>query len=122
MNTDVLIKAGIDYEGGVKRFMGRKALYEKLLNKFPKDTTFARIREDYENLDMDGLLRDAHEFKGMCGNVSLPGLFSAAERLVALLRREGFSPDELKDAYDALASGYDAVMKAIAVATEDDAL
>ena len=118
MNIDALKAAGIDYERGVKRFVGRAHLYEKALRKFPQDGTFARMRADYEKNDLEALLADAHEFKGMCGNIALPSLFEASDGIVQMLRGGAFSPDALDDAFLSLARAYEAARAAILSAWE----
>lgn len=119
MNADKLQKAGIDYNRGVKRFMGRAHLYEKALSKFPKDGAFARIRAAHEANDVEQLLASAHEFKGMCGNIALPALYDASDALVTLLRGGAFSPADLDAAYMHLEKEYRAANEAILAAMEE---
>ena len=113
-------KAGIDYEQGVKRFLGRSALYDKTLGRFLKDGAFSRIRADFESGDKAALLADAHEFKGMCGNIAMPSLYESSSALVALLRREDCGEDELASAYERLDADYEAARAAITAAMEEE--
>lgn len=119
MNIDTLKSSGVDYDEGVRRFMGRAHLYEKVLAKFPRDKTFPRIQADYESKDNESLLRDAHEFKGMCGNIGLLSLFSASDALVKLLRSGEFPAEELDAAYAALEREYTTVRNAVLAAMEE---
>lgn len=96
MNEEILKKAGIDYDGGVSRFKGRSALYEKVLAKFPNDTAFERSCNAYDAGNMTELLAASHELKGVCGNMNLTELYIASDRLVKLLRREEYSQMELE--------------------------
>lgn len=120
MRADILKSAGIDYDGGVKRFMGRAALYEKVLAKFPKDLTFSRIKNDMCSGDTEKLLMDTHELKGMCGNISLPDLFSAAEDMVNLLRRGEYEQSDLDASFARLEANYIKVYEAVLSAMEDE--
>ena len=118
MNIEMLKNAGIDYDGGVKRFMGRAHLYTKTLSKFPGDGTIGRIREDYINGDLTALLQDAHEFKGMCGNMSITHLAHTADRIVSMLRADTVDSAGLEAAMKSLNTEYTAVKDAILMAME----
>lgn len=118
MISDTLKNAGIDYDDGVKRFMGRADLYIKTLSKFPKNDTMERVRADYAARDNDALLRDAHELKGMCGNMSMTLVFRAADAVVALLRGGGFSDGDLSAAMSVLNAAYDAAKAAVSAVAE----
>ena len=119
MKAEILRQAGVDYDYGVQRFVGRAHLYEKALTKFSKDTTFDRIRAAYEAGDRAALLAAAHECKGMCGNIGLTSLYEAADALVQLLRGDAVAPDALDAAYALLDKRYRAVHTAVAAAMED---
>lgn len=120
MNIEILKNAGIDYEGGVKRFMGREQLYMKTLSKFPKNDTMDRIRLDFAAQDRDALLRDVHEFKGMCGNMSMISLTRTADAIVTMLRSDGDGATDanLVAAMDALEQEYTTVKEAILAVAE----
>ena len=119
MNAEILKNAGIDYDFGVKRFVGRAHLYEKSLSKFAKDTTFSRIRAAYAADDRDGLLASAHEFKGMCGNIGLTSLYEASNAIVQMLRGESLSPEELTAAYERLCETYTTIHDAVVASMEE---
>lgn len=118
MNTEILKNAGIDYDGGVKRFMGRDHLYMKTLSKFPKNDAMERIRTDYKEHDMDALLRDCHEFKGMCGNMSMTQLYSTANEIVMLLRSDETPDEKLTVSIKELEREYAIARDAILAVTE----
>ena len=118
MNARILTGAGIDYESGVRRFAGVARLYEKSHNKFPQDATFARLRADYESGDAAQLRLDAHEFKGMCGNISLQNLYRASEALLALFRADAWAQNDLDAAFAGLERAYNETVQAIREAAE----
>lgn len=119
MQTERLRQGGIDYDDGVRRFMGRADLYERLLAKFPGDGTFERIQEDYRKNDMERLLGDVHELKGLSGNIALTRLYGSADQLVALLRGGSVAQAELTAAYELLGRDYAAANEAILAAMEE---
>lgn len=119
MNAEILRAAGIDYAYGVKRFAGRAQLFEKALTKFPKDSTFARIRAAYAADDRDALLASAHEFKGMCGNIGLTSLYESADAIVQMLRGDAFTDEALSAAYGLLAERYQTVYDAVVASLEE---
>ncbi len=120
MKRDILVAAGIDYDSGVRRFAGRASLYEKSLSRFPGEGTFQRIRADYQSGDRPQLLLDVHEFKGMCGNIAVSGLYDASEAMLSLLRAEPCAQEELDSAYTLLAAGYAKAVAAVRAAMEAD--
>lgn len=117
MNAEILEKAGIDYDKGVKRFLGNALIYEKVLSKFPKDPTFDRVRADYEANDREALLADAHEFKGMCGNIAINRAYEAADALVKLLRGQ-HSKSDIDLAYSRLEAEYNLAREAVLASSE----
>ena len=119
MNVERLKDAGVEYDRGVKRFMGRAHLYEKTLSKFTSDTTFSRMREAYASGDRERLLADVHEFKGMCGNIALPPLYEAADEMVRLLRSGACTDEALAAVYGRLETEYHTVHEAVLAAMED---
>lgn len=118
MNVEALKNAGIDYDSGVKRFMGREHLYMKTLAKFPQNDTIDRVRTDYAEHNMDALLRDVHEFKGMCGNMSMTHLAHTADVIVSILRFGTVVPTELAAAMGELEKEYATAKDAILIAAE----
>lgn len=118
MNIEILKNAGIDYDSGVKRFMGRAPLYLKTLAKFPKDGTMGRIQADYQAGDLAALLLDVHEFKGMCGNMSMTRLAHTADGIVSMLRAGTEAAVELDEAMARLETEYAAVNAAVLTAME----
>lgn len=118
MNSEILKNAGIDYDSGVKRFVGRAHLYEKSLSKFTRDTTFSRISAAFASGDKEQLLAAAHEFKGMCGNIGLTSLYTAADAVVQLLRASADRTAELESAYALLDAEYHKIFNAVTAAME----
>ena len=98
--------AGIDYEEGVRRFLGNEPMYQSFLIKFLQDDSFARLQRDLQagNLAMADI--DVHMLKGVAGNLSMMELFYAADNVIRALQQKSQVKDiqavmgPVCDAYD----------------------
>lgn len=88
MNKDVLIQAGIDFDGGLERFSGRTEIYVKYLKKFPEDTYYPAMLEALEKKDVEEAFANAHSLKGTSGNLSLNSFYDSIVALVEALREK----------------------------------
>lgn len=84
---NMLTEGGIDVGSMLERCMGNEALLERLLKKFLADTSYARLVGAFEAGDGAAALDAAHTLKGVCGNMSITGLFELLARQVQVLRR-----------------------------------
>ena len=66
--------------------MGSEALLERLLDRFLEDRNFPSLAAALECGDTDGAVQAAHTLKGVCGNLSMNGLYRLFTRQVELLR------------------------------------
>ncbi|MFA6948671.1 MAG: Hpt domain-containing protein [Eubacteriales bacterium] len=80
--------AGIDYDGGLHRFGGKTALYNKYLIKFFDDPTFKTLGEKLAGKNIKEAFILAHSLKGMSGNLSLDEFYNELCGLVELLRED----------------------------------
>lgn len=78
--------AGIDIESALERMMGSVALLERLLGKFLDDPQYPALRAALEAGDMERAVSAAHTLKGVCGNLSMTGLYGLFTRQVDALR------------------------------------
>ncbi|MDE6024666.1 MAG: Hpt domain-containing protein [Lachnospiraceae bacterium] len=81
-----LIDANVDLEGAMERFMNNEAMYEKFLKKFANETIYAQLASAVEENDTDKAFAAAHTLKGVCGNLSLQGLFEVVSKQVECFR------------------------------------
>jgi HPt (histidine-containing phosphotransfer) domain-containing protein len=92
--------AGFDLAAGLKRLMGNKRLYRKLLVDFgTKYTETAReIREALDAKDFEQAHSLVHNLKGLAGNLEATELLNAAVEMEKLVKGEqtGFSKKKLK--------------------------
>jgi len=81
---------GVDIEGGLKRVVGNKLLYRKLLLQFAakQANAPAEVSAAIENGDLKLAERIAHTVKGVAGNVGLRLVFASAEKLEKAIRHE----------------------------------
>ena len=86
MDKEEYVKAGIDYEQGVNRFMGNKDLYEKYAFKFLDDQTFEALKTALQAKDVEQAFANAHTLKGVAGNLSFNQFLSKIIPVVEALR------------------------------------
>ena len=112
MDKQVLIDAGFDYEGGLSRCMGDKALYEKLLGMFKRDRSFERLQDGMARESIKDAFEGAHSLKGVAGNLGMTELYNTDVELTEALRGEG-DMAKAKELYPAVIASYEKAMEAI---------
>jgi two-component system, sensor histidine kinase and response regulator len=81
---------GIDVESALKRMMGNRKLFEKLLRDFTNNNkdTVEQVRNAINTNDLTSAQRIAHTLKGVAGNLSATEVYSAAQDLEEALRQK----------------------------------
>jgi len=92
MDREACIRAGIDYDEGVARFVGRADMYEKFLAQFPEDPGFSALDEAMGSGDVSAAFQAAHSLKGVSGNLSVNNLYHSLIPFVNALRGAGDLP------------------------------
>ncbi|MEG7529912.1 MAG: Hpt domain-containing protein [Hungatella sp.] len=101
----------IDADAGIRRFGGKKELFEKFLFKFPEDRNYIQLKEALKTCDYELAFHYAHALKGVSGNLSLQCLYQAVCGLVEQMRSNNYNDlDVFMDTIDAI---YDATLDAI---------
>ena len=118
MNKELLASAGIDYDEGVRRFMGNALLFEKMLCKFLTDQSFSEAQKSFESCEWQSFMRNVHTLKGLSGNLSINVIYHTASQIVSLLRADDI--EGAKALFPSLEEEYGAVSKAIGLAAEAD--
>ncbi len=77
---------GVNFDSGLKRFMGNETLFLDFLKRFPKDTSFQEMMDAMEKEDYEAALKAAHALKGVTGNLSLDCLHDNLTILVEFFR------------------------------------
>lgn len=94
---------GVDVDGAVARFVGKKDLYIKFLVKFLQDTSFDGLRDSIEKQEYSQAFEYAHSLKGVCGNLNLSPLTEQVSELTEILRnKEILTEEEQKKVQDIL--------------------
>ena len=106
-----LESAGVDVEQALERMMGSDALLERLLHKFLEDGNFTALTAALEAGDLPAAVNASHTLKGVCGNLSMPGLYLLFTRQVEALRAGELA--QARALMEEIASGYQAVTAAI---------
>jgi HPt (histidine-containing phosphotransfer) domain-containing protein len=109
--------AGFDLAAGLKRLMGNKRLYRKLLVDFgTKYTETARqIREALDAKDFEQAHSLVHNLKGLAGNLEATELLNAAVEMEKLVKGEqtGFSKKQLKQKLTDLEIAIDKALESV---------
>lgn len=84
--TKQLEEAGIDVTAALERMMGSEALLERLLGKFLDNQQYPALRAALQSGDTEQAVIAAHTLKGVCGNLSMTGLYGLFTGLVDALR------------------------------------
>lgn len=106
-----LESAGVDVEQALERMMGSDALLERLLRKFLEDGNFTALTAALEAGDLPAAVNASHTLKGVCGNLSMTGLYLLFTRQVEALRAGELA--QARALMEEIASGYQAVTAAI---------
>jgi HPt (histidine-containing phosphotransfer) domain-containing protein len=80
------IKKYIDAENGIKRVLGNKAIYKKMLAMFSQAKEFTSFEEALAQKDFAKAADIAHAIKGITGNLDMPALFKESTELMHQLR------------------------------------
>ena len=70
-----LVSAGINVDSALERFMGNEALLMRFLKKFLDDPNYEKLCAAVDSGDQEAALTASHTLKGVCGNLSMEGLF-----------------------------------------------
>lgn len=106
-----LMDAGINYDGGVNRFMKKEQVYLKFLKRISEDENIVILRQKIDEGDAKGAFAAAHTLKGVCANLSIDGLNAVVNPMVEILRAG--SLENVKDMMDEVERIYKNVIDAI---------
>ncbi|MDO4560978.1 MAG: response regulator [bacterium] len=117
--SKILLQYGIDYAGGLARFLDDQELYDSVLEAFLTDTLLAKARRAFEDGDRATLFSCVHELKGSSGNANMTALYEASCELVSLLRDNAGSDEEIAESFARFTDAYllarDGIRKALEV-------
>jgi len=98
---DELRSMGMNVDEGLDRVMGASDLYEMMLGMFVDSVRDNPIHAgDFDENDLDELIKRVHTIKGVTGNLSLTPLYDGYNQALVLLRSG--KPKEAKAEYEKL--------------------
>jgi signal transduction histidine kinase/CheY-like chemotaxis protein len=108
---------GLDIDNGLRRVLGKRALYLSMLQKFVagQRDTIGQLRAAVAKGEAGNAERIAHTTKGVAGNIGAAGVQAAAAEVEKALREQR-SDAEVNARIDALAPPLDALVAALAAA------
>jgi signal transduction histidine kinase/DNA-binding response OmpR family regulator/HPt (histidine-containing phosphotransfer) domain-containing protein len=108
---------GLDLDSGLRRVLGKRALYRSMLQKFVagQRDTIAQLRTALATGEVGNAERIAHTTKGVAGNIGAAAVQAAAESVERALRDQR-SDAEVSARIDALALPLDALVAALGAA------
>lgn len=75
MNKKILVECGVEYEEGLKKFMNKTELYDRLLKNFLSENSFELACEQEKAKDYNGLSKSMHAMKSATGTLSMNRLY-----------------------------------------------
>lgn len=83
---DELIKANVDFDGAINRFIGSEDIYEEFLYRFPDDKNLSQLEEFLSKGDIESAFKKAHTLKGVTSNYGFINVYEAVIPVVEILR------------------------------------
>lgn len=111
MNSEVLKEHGINYDEGLKRFMGKHELYEKYLKRFPEDPNFAALETALREGNTKDAFTYAHTLKGIVGNLSIDDFYNTLYDIVEKLRVD--ETEHIEEQFKVLKGQYEEAVEAL---------
>lgn len=93
-----MTKLGADVKEGMDRVMDDQSLYEMMLGMFVDTLEKDPVRpEDFDQGDLEDVIKRVHTLKGITGNLSITPLFQGYMETLTLLREN--QPAKAKDVF-----------------------
>lgn len=103
-------KIGGDYESVLKR-LGSEDFIKRIVQRFPKDTSYQMIMDGIATGDAELAFRGAHTLKGVCANLDFARLYESSSRLTEILRDKQL--ENYEEVLDLVTLHYQATLEAI---------
>ncbi|QQO08576.1 Hpt domain-containing protein [Breznakiella homolactica] len=104
----------IYWDEGLKRVLGNKNLFIKLLKKFQDETNFEELAAAIDSNDMEDARGKAHTLKGIAANLSLNHLYLKAQELETQIKTGSVDPAMVEAVRQSFTHTLDAIDKVIA--------
>ncbi len=89
-----LTEMNIDIASALDRFLNNEGLYLGFVRKFSGDENYQKFVHAMEKKQYDDAFTAAHTFKGLCGNLSITGMYEVISREVEFLRAKKYTEAE----------------------------
>ena len=106
---ETLLRAGVNLDEALERFMGNEELLLRFLKKFTNDPSYQSLSKAMNEENYKEAVEAAHALKGVCGNLSISRLFELVCKEVELLRG-GNGGEEAKQCYLEVVAEYEKVI------------
>ena len=106
-----LIDGGINVYEALTRVMDNENLLVLFLNKFPTDPNYGKLTAALAAGAHEEAITACHTLKGLCGNLSITGLFDLITRQLGAMRADDWQTAEALMAD--IAAAYERAVKAI---------
>lgn len=111
MDKNELTDLDLDYETGLRRFMGNEQVFDSFLLRFVEDPNTAELKKALEKHDFKEAFERAHTIKGVVGSLSLNGLYAKICLVVEDLR--GDVKESVSDDFKSYYQHYQLVIRAL---------
>lgn len=111
MDINFLTASGVDWDSGLRRFMGNEELYSNMLVKFLEDTGISAAGAALAAKDYEELHFRVHTLKGTGGNLSLTVVYDCTVEILVLLKNRAY--DALPEAMERLTQAHALAIRAI---------
>lgn len=98
----MLKASGIDYNGGMKRFMGDEELYEEALLIFTEQVSTDAAHVAFDGRDFAAMFDAVHALKGAIGQMNMPICYARVCDLTELLRNAPYNESDIADSLSRL--------------------
>lgn len=106
---EMLMEAGVNVDDVLNRFRGNESLLMRFLGTFPQDPNFENFKKAMEEGRYEDAFKTLHTLKGLCGNLSIDGLYEIVCREVDYLRNG--QTQEADKIFPEVVSEYERVIK-----------
>jgi len=87
----------VDTEEALKRLMGSKAVFKKVLATYKNNSYAEKLIEDHNKGDIEEAVNSAHTLKGVAANLSLKKIHELSVKIEASLKSGSLCPEMIAE-------------------------
>lgn len=107
---EALLRAGVNLDEALDRFMGNEELLVRFLKKFVNDPSYESLKKAMSGKNYKEAFEASHALKGVCGNLSITRLYELVCKEVELLRGGDVNEEEAEQCYHEVVVEYEKVI------------